>query len=82
MVTGTSTQGKPKQDPNDQAVKLKKQWKERIIVIMNSAFTTISHEMYNFLLEKAQKMDDPELVKYGSGTSRRIHQSIHVDKKV
>ena len=49
---------------------------------MNSAFTSMSHEMYQFLLEKVQKMDNPELVEYGSGTSGRIHQSIHVDKKV
>ena len=42
----------------------------------------MSHDMYNFLLEKAQNMEDPELVEHGGTTSGRIHQSIHVDPKV
>ena len=42
---------------------------------MNSDFTSMLHDMYNFLL-------DPELVEHGGTTSGRIHQTIHVDKKV
>ena len=44
----------------------------------------MSHDMYNFLLEKAQNMEDLELVEHGGTTSGsgRIHQSIHVDPKV
>ena len=45
-----------KEDPNDPTIKLKKQWKERSIVIMNSDFMSMSHNMYNFLLDKAQNM--------------------------
>ena len=40
------------------------------------------HDMYNFLLAKAQNMEDLELVEHGGTTSGRIHQSIHVDPKV
>ena len=71
-----------KEDQNDPVVKLKKQWKDRGKVIMNSDFTGMSQKMYNFLLQKAQNMDDPELVEGGSTSSGRIHQSIHVDPKV
>ena len=49
---------------------------------MNSDFTLMSHDMYNFLLEKAQNMEDPELVEHGGTTSGRIHQTIHVNPKV
>ena len=44
----------------------------------------MSHDMYNFLLEKAQNMEGLELVEHGDTTSGsgRIHQSIHVDPKV
>ena len=71
-----------KEDQNDPAIKLKKQWKDRGIVIMNSDLTGMSQNMYNFLLQKAQNMDDPELVEGGGTSSGRIHQSIHVDPKV
>ena len=71
-----------KEDQNDPATKLKNQWKDRGIVIMNSDFTGMSQNMYNFLLEKAQKMDDPELVEGRGTSSGRIHQSIYVDPKV
>ena len=71
-----------KEDQNDPAIKLKKQWKDRGIVIMNSDFMGMSQNMYNFLLQKAQNMDDPELVQGGGTSSGRIHQSIHVDPKV
>ena len=78
------TRKRAKEDENDPTVKLKKIWKERSFVIMNSDFTSMSHDMYNFLLEKAQNMEDPELVEHGDTTSGsgRIHQSIHVDPKV
>ena len=76
------TRGRKKEDPNDPAVKLKKQWKERGIVIMNSDFLSMSQNMYNFLLDKAQQMKDPELVEGGGTSSGRIHQSIHIDPKV
>ena len=83
MATHKCNQDKPKEDENDPTVKLKKQWKERSIVIMNSDFTSMSHDMYNFLLEKAQNMDNPDLEEHRAGTtSGRIHQVIHVDKKV
>ena len=49
---------------------------------MNSDFTSMSHDMYNFLLKKAQNMEDLELVEHGGTTSGRIHQTIHVDLKV
>ena len=50
---------------------------------MNSDFTSMSHDMYNFLLEKVQNMDNPDLEEHRAGTtSGRIHQAIHVDKKV
>ena len=71
-----------KGDQNDPAFKLKKQWKDRGIVIMNSDFTPMSQDMYNFLLQKAQKMDDPELVQEGGISSGRIYQTIHIDPKV
>ena len=76
------TRKRKKEDQNNPAIKLKKQWKDRGIVIMNSDFTGMSQNMYNFLLEKAQKMDDPELVEVGGTSSGRIHQSIQVDPKV
>ena len=76
------TRKRKKEDQNDPAVKLKKQWKDRGIVIMNSDFTGMSQNMYKFLLQKAQNMDDPELVEGGGTSSGRIHQSIHVDPKV
>ena len=47
---------------------------------MNSDFTSMSHDMHNFLLQKVQNIDDPELAEHRTGTSGRIHQSIHVDK--
>ena len=75
------TRKQAKEDENDPTVKLKKIWKERSF-IMNSDFTSMSHDMYNFLLEKAQNMEDLELDKHGGITSGRIHQSIHVDLKV
>ena len=71
-----------KEDPNNPSVKLKNQWKDRGIVIMNSDFTGMSQNMYNFLLQKAQNMDDPELVEVGGTSSGRIHQSIHVDPNI
>ena len=49
---------------------------------MNSDFMGMSQNMYNFLLQKAQNMDDPELVEGGGTSSGRIHQSIHVDPNV
>ena len=49
---------------------------------MNLDFTSMSHDMYNFLLDKAQNMEDPELVEHGGTTSGRIHQTIHVNLKV
>ena len=76
------TRKRKKEDQNDPAIKLKKQWKDRGIVIMNSDFTPMSQDMYNFLLQKAQKMDDPELVQGGGISSGRIYQTIHVDPKV
>ena len=78
------TRKQAKEDENDPTVKLKKIWKERSFVIMNSDFTSMSHDMYNFLLEKAQNMEDLELVEHGdtASGSGRIHQSIHVDPKV
>ena len=76
------TRRRKKEDPNDPAVKLKKQWKERGIVIMNSEFLGMSQNMYNFLLDKAQQMEDPELIEGGGTSSGRIHQSIHIDPKV
>ena len=42
-----------KEDQNDPAIKLKKQWKDRGIVIMNSDFTPMSQDMYNFSLTKS-----------------------------
>ena len=42
-----------KGDQNDPAVKLKNQWRDRGIVIMNSDFTGMSQDMYNFLLKKS-----------------------------
>ena len=69
-------------DENDPTVKLKKIWKERSFVIMYSDFTSMSHDMYNFLLEKAQNMEDLELVEHRGTTSGRIHQTIHVNLKV
>ena len=42
----------------------------------------MSHDMYNFLLDKAQNMEDLELVEHRGTTSGRIHQTIHVDLKV
>ena len=71
-----------KEDQNDPAIKLKNQWKDSGIVIMNSDFMGMSQNMYNFLLQKVQNMDDPELVEGGGTSSGRIHQSIHVDPKV
>ena len=71
-----------KEDQNNPAIKLKKQWKDRGIVIMNSDFMGMSQNMYNFLLQKAQNMDDPELVEGGGTSSGRIHQSNNVDPKV
>ena len=76
------TRKRKKEDQNDPAIKLKKQWKDRGIVIMNSDFTPMSQNMYNFLLQKAQKMDDPELVQGGGISSGRIYQTIHIDPKV
>ena len=76
------TRKRKKEDQNDPAIKLKNQWKDRGIVIMNSDFTGMSQNMYNFLLQKAQNMDDPELVEGGGTSSGRIHQSIHIDPKV
>ena len=76
------TRKRKKEDQNDPAIKLKKQWKDRGIVIMNSDFTPMSQDSYNFLLQKAQNMDDPELVQGGGVSSGRIYQTIHVDPKV
>ena len=42
----------------------------------------MSHDMYNFLLDKAQNMEDLELVEHRGTTSGRIHQTIHVNPKV
>ena len=42
----------------------------------------MSQNMYNFLLQKVQNMDDPELVEGGGTSSGRIHQTIHVDTKI
>ena len=67
------TRKRKKEDQNDPAIKLKKQWKDRGIVIMNSDFTPMSQDMYNFLLQKAQNMDDPELVQGGGISSGRIY---------
>ena len=67
--------GQKKEDPNDPAVKLKKQWKERGIVIMNSDFLGMSQNMYNFLLDKAQQMEDPELVE---GEAHQVAEYIKV----
>ena len=77
----TRKRDRGKEDPNDPTVKLKKQWKERSIVIMNLDFTSMSYDMYNFLLDKAQNMEDLELVEHGGTTSGRIHQTIHVNPK-
>ena len=71
-----------KEDPNNPAVKLKKQWKDRDIVIMSSDFMGMSQNMYNFVLQKVQNMDDPELVEGGGTSSGRICQIIHVDPKI
>ena len=78
----TRKRDRRKEDENDPTVKLKKLWKERSFVIMNLDFTSMLHDMYNFLLDKTQNMEDPELVEHGGTTSGRIHQTIHVNPKV
>ena len=76
------THKRKKEDQNDPAIKLKKQWKDRGIVIMKFRLYGHVPEYVQFSLRKVQKMDDPELVEAGGTSSGRIHQSIHVDPKV
>ena len=47
------TRKRKKEDQNDPAIKLKKQWKDRGIVIMNSDFTGHVPEYVQFSLTKS-----------------------------
>ena len=64
---------------DDPISKLNQQWKKRGVVIMDSTFLPMSQEMFNYLCEEAEDLDDPIFIDPNVGESQRVNQKLYVD---
>ena len=79
-ATAAATAKPPK--PNDPVQLLKDQWKKRGIVIMNSEFQHMSQGTFQYLVEKADNLDDPLFIDPNAGESQRIHRKCHINEEI
>ena len=63
---------------DDPVSKLSQQWKKCGIVIMNSTFMPMAQEMFNYLCEQAEELDDPIFIDLNVGESQRVNQKLYV----
>ena len=63
---------------DDPVSKLSQQWKKCGIVIMNSTFMPMAQEMFNYLCEQAEELDDPIFIDPNVGESQRVNQKLYV----
>ena len=61
---------------------LSQQWKKRGVVIMNSTFMPMAQEMFNYLCEQAEELDDPIFIDQNVGESQRVNQKLYVTPNV
>ena len=64
---------------DDPVSKLNQQWKKHGVVIMDSTFLPMSQEMFNYLCEEAEDLDDPIFIDPNVGESQRVNQKLYVD---
>ena len=76
----SAKQTSTKQD--DPISKLNQQWKKRGVVIMDSTFLPMSQEMFNYLCEEAEDLEDPIFIDPNVGESQRVNQKLYVDPAV
>ena len=55
---------------------------KRGIVIMNSTFMPMAQEMFNYLCEQAEELDDPIFIDPNVGESQRVNQKLYVTPTV
>ena len=65
------------QKADDPVSNLNTQWKKHGVVIMNSMFMPMAQEMFNYLCEQAEELDDPN-----AGESQRVNQKLYTDPDV
>ena len=63
---------------DDPMSKLSQQWKKRGVVIMNSTFMPMAQEMFNYLCEQAEELDNPIFIDPNVGKSQRVNQKLYV----
>ena len=61
---------------------LNTQWKKRGVVIMNSMFMPMAQEMFKYLCEQAEELDDPIFIDPNAGESQRVNQKLYTDPDV
>ena len=49
---------------------------------MDSTFLPMSQEMFNYLCEEAEDLDDPIFINPNVGESQRVNQKLYVDPAV
>ena len=49
---------------------------------MDSTFLLMSQEMFNYLCEEAEDLDDPIFINPNVGESQRVNQKLYVDPAV
>ena len=64
---------------DDPVSKLNQQWKKHGVVIMDSTFLPMSQEMFNYLCEEAEDLDNPIFIDPNVGESQRVNQKLYVD---
>ena len=61
---------------------LSQQCKKRGFVIMNSTFMPMAREMFNYLHEQAEDMDNPIFINSNVGKIQRVNQKLYVTPTV
>ena len=67
---------------DDPMSKLSQQWKKCGVIIMNSTFMPMAQEMFNYLCEQAEELDDPLFIDPNVGESQRVNQKLYVTPTV
>ena len=72
-----ATKQTSKKDDNPMS-NLSQQWKKCGVVIMNSTFMPVAQEMFNYLCEQAEELDDPIFIDPNVGESQRVNQKLYL----
>ena len=67
---------------DDPVSNLSKQWKKNSVVIMNSMFMPMAQEMFHYLCEQAEELDDPIFIDPNVGKSQRVNQKLYIPPNV